>query len=154
MLFSKENGKYLLGVVNQSRASAVTALPWGSWRSTRKRPTERMFLIELYAVWEIVQYLTILGICRKLSKLKKTKNLSRLVLAWSYFGWYRKESCRSFRISCFYNPRSCKRFVYGMEVFHHWIIYYKGQLAVTSSFRKIFSKGTVCQNCKNKYIVL
>lgn len=73
MLFSKENGKHLLGVVNQSGASAVTALPWGSWRSTRKRPTERMFLIELYAVWEIVQYLTILGICRKLSKLKKKK---------------------------------------------------------------------------------
>lgn len=77
MLFSKENGKYFLGVVNQSRASTVTALPWGSWRSTRKRPTERMFLIELYVVWEIVQCLTILGICRKLSKLKKKQtNLS------------------------------------------------------------------------------
>lgn len=67
-LFRKANGKYLLGTVNQSRTSAMTAVPWGSWRSTRKMLTKRISLIELYAVWEIVQYLTILGICRKLSK--------------------------------------------------------------------------------------
>lgn len=96
-LFRKENGKYLLRVVNQGRASAMTALPWGSWRSTRKRPTKRMSLIELYAVWEIVQYLTILGICRKLSKSKKT--WQGLILALSYFRWQRKESSWSLRIS-------------------------------------------------------
>jgi len=67
-LFRKANGKYLLGTVNQSRTSAMTAVPWGSWRSTREMLTKRISLIELYAVWEIVQYLTILGICRKLSK--------------------------------------------------------------------------------------
>lgn len=119
MLFSKENGKHLLGVVNQSGASAVTALPWGSWRSTRKRPTERMFLIELYAVWEIVQYLTILGICRKLSKLKK-KNLSRPCSGPKLLWMAQERIMQEFQnLLCFCSPRSYKRFVYGMEQFHH-----------------------------------
>lgn len=70
-LFREANGKCLLGVANQGKASAMTAVPRGSWRSTRERPTERISLIELYAVWEIVQYLTILGTCGKSSKSKK-----------------------------------------------------------------------------------
>jgi len=41
-LFRKENGKYLLGVVNQGRASAMTALLWGSWRSTKDPQKESL----------------------------------------------------------------------------------------------------------------